>query len=105
MFTVALIGPDGAGKTTISRRLEHELPLPVKYVYMGINTVASNHMLPTTRLACAMKRSARTVIKVARAIRRRSGDAQKGLPVASEPRSNRRSALVIGLPRSAIGRS
>ncbi|MEX2137767.1 MAG: hypothetical protein WD894_00785 [Pirellulales bacterium] len=57
MFTVALIGPDGAGKTTIGRRLEHQLPLPVKYVYMGINTAASNHMLPTTRLACAVKRA------------------------------------------------
>ena len=57
MFTVALIGPDGAGKTTIGRRLEQELPLPVKYVYMGSNTAASNHLLPTTRLACAVKRA------------------------------------------------
>jgi thymidylate kinase len=57
MFTVALIGPDGAGKTTIGRRLEHELPLPVKYVYMGINTAACNHMLPTTRLARVLKRA------------------------------------------------
>ena len=57
MFTIALIGPDGAGKTTIGRRLEHELPLPVKYVYMGINTAASNHMLPTTRLVWAVKRA------------------------------------------------
>ena len=29
MFTVALIGPDGSGKTTISKRLETELGLPV----------------------------------------------------------------------------
>src|SRR6266571_1664289 len=50
MFTVALIGPDGAGKTTIGRRLEQTLPLPVRYVYMGINYEASNHVLPTTRL-------------------------------------------------------
>jgi ABC-type branched-subunit amino acid transport system ATPase component len=50
MFTVALIGPDGAGKTTIGRRIEHTLPLPVKYVYMGVNLDSSNHMLPTTRL-------------------------------------------------------
>jgi len=49
MFTVALIGPDGAGKTTIGLQLEHVLPLPVKYVYMGVNVDASNHMLPTTR--------------------------------------------------------
>jgi thymidylate kinase len=50
MFTVALIGADGAGKTTVSRRLEKALPLPVKYIYMGVNLGSSNHMLPTTRL-------------------------------------------------------
>jgi thymidylate kinase len=57
MFTVALIGPDGAGKTTIGRRLEHALPMPVKYVYMGVNLDSSNHMLPTTRLLHAIKRA------------------------------------------------
>ena len=57
MFTVALIGPDGAGKTTIGRRIEHMLPLPVKYVYMGVNLDSSNHMLPTTRLLKAIKRA------------------------------------------------
>ena len=36
MFTVALIGPDGAGKTTIAKRLERSSGLPVKYLYMGI---------------------------------------------------------------------
>ena len=56
MFTVALIGPDGAGKTTIGQELEHLLPLPVKYVYMGVNLDASNHMLPTTRLLHYLKR-------------------------------------------------
>ena len=50
MFTVALIGPDGSGKTTVGRRLERSLTLPVKYIYMGINRDASNIMLPTTRL-------------------------------------------------------
>ena len=56
MFSVALIGPDGAGKTTIGRRIEHTLPLPVKYVYMGVNPDSSNYMLPTTRLKHALKR-------------------------------------------------
>ena len=56
MFSVALIGPDGAGKTTIGRRIEHTLPLPVKYVYMGVNPESSNIMLPTTRLAHMLKR-------------------------------------------------
>lgn len=56
MITVALIGPDGAGKTTIGRHLEQVLPLPVKYVYMGVNLEASNHMLPTTRLLRLVRR-------------------------------------------------
>ncbi len=49
MFTVALIGPDGVGKTTIARHLEKDFPLPLKYMYMGDNVEACNHMLPTTR--------------------------------------------------------
>jgi thymidylate kinase len=49
MFTVALIGPDGVGKTTVARRLERELPLPLKYLYMGDNDDSANVTLPTTR--------------------------------------------------------
>ena len=49
MFTVALIGPDGAGKTTLARHLEQSFPLPVKYLYMGDNIESSNFVLPTTR--------------------------------------------------------
>jgi thymidylate kinase len=49
MFTVALVGPDGVGKTTIARQLEQEFPLPLKYLYMGDNIDSSNTMLPTTR--------------------------------------------------------
>ena len=56
MFTVALIGADGAGKTTIGRQLANALPWPVKYVYMGINLECSNIMLPTTRLMVELKR-------------------------------------------------
>ncbi|MBX3011392.1 MAG: hypothetical protein KF832_07780 [Caldilineaceae bacterium] len=57
MFTVALIGPDGAGKTTVGRQLEHRLPLPVQYIYMGVSSDSSNVMLPTTRLAHLLKRA------------------------------------------------
>jgi thymidylate kinase len=53
-FTVALLGPDGAGKTTIARRLESVLP--AKYLYMGDNRDASTHLLPTTRLVHAFRR-------------------------------------------------
>ena len=50
MFTIALIGPDGTGKSTISKKLQDLLPLPTKYIYMGINQEATNLALPTTLL-------------------------------------------------------
>jgi thymidylate kinase len=54
-FTVALIGCDGAGKTTVARALQTETDLPVRYMYMGVSASASNHLLPTTRLANRIK--------------------------------------------------
>ena len=55
MVTVALIGADGAGKTSIGRRLEREPTLRIKYLYMGINPDASTHALPTTRMVVRVK--------------------------------------------------
>lgn len=60
MFTVAVIGPDGAGKTTVTRRLASSFPLPIKYLYMGymsINSDPTNRMLPTTWLARRIRRA------------------------------------------------
>jgi thymidylate kinase len=54
--TVALVGPDGAGKSTVVKQVAAKLPLPVRVVYMGVNLEASTVMLPTTRLALAAKR-------------------------------------------------
>lgn len=45
-----MIGPDGVGKTTVSKQLEKTLPMRAKYVYMGINLDASNVALPSSRL-------------------------------------------------------
>jgi thymidylate kinase len=56
-FTVALIGCDGAGKTTVARALERDTDLPVSYLYMGVSPDSSNRLLPTTRAAHALKRS------------------------------------------------
>jgi thymidylate kinase len=55
-FTVALIGCDGAGKTTVARALERGTEMPVRYLYMGVGVDSSEHQLPTTRLANALKR-------------------------------------------------
>jgi thymidylate kinase len=59
VFTVALIGPDGSGKTTVSRRLPNELGLPVTSIYMGVNMASSGVMLPHTRLIRALRRATR----------------------------------------------
>jgi thymidylate kinase len=55
-FNVALVGPDGAGKSTIAHEVIRRLPMPASYLYMGVNLEASTAMLPTTRLALALKR-------------------------------------------------
>ncbi len=56
MFRVALIGPDGCGKTTLARGLESSLPVPAKYVYMGVSLESSNLVLPTTWLLLRWKK-------------------------------------------------
>jgi thymidylate kinase len=56
MISVALIGPDGAGKTTIARMIEKSFPVPIKYLYMGVSVESSNIKLPTTHLASSIKR-------------------------------------------------
>jgi thymidylate kinase len=56
MSSIAIIGPDGAGKTTITRMLQASSSLPLKYLYMGINIEASNFALLTSRLIDHLKR-------------------------------------------------
>jgi thymidylate kinase len=57
MTTVALIGADGSGKTTVAKSLAAVLGRPVRYLYMGVSADSSNVMLPTTRLARRLKRA------------------------------------------------
>jgi thymidylate kinase len=53
--TVALVGGDGAGKTTIAKRLEKSAGFPCKYIYMGVSPLSSNRLLPISRLARFLK--------------------------------------------------
>lgn len=55
MTTIAIIGADGAGKTTIATMIERANPRGVKYVYMGANIESGNYRLPTSRLILYLK--------------------------------------------------
>jgi thymidylate kinase len=48
-LSMALLAPDGAGKTTLARSLGKTFYLPTRYVYMGTNLDSSTITLPTTR--------------------------------------------------------
>jgi thymidylate kinase len=56
VVSVAIVGLDGAGKTTITRRLVERLPQQTVYLYMGMNPDSSNVALPSTRLVHALKK-------------------------------------------------
>jgi thymidylate kinase len=49
LFSVALVGPDGVGKTTIAKRLVQASPFPARYLYLGPNFEAANYLLPITK--------------------------------------------------------
>jgi len=76
-FSVALVGGDGAGKTTIARALEQTLGLPVKYLYMGINTESSNVALPTSRLILRLKK--RSAEATSRSLHGKTNTLKRGL--------------------------
>ncbi len=77
MRTLALVGPDGAGKSTIAREVVRALPVPARHLYMGVNLESSGRMLPTTRLVLALKRS-RRLRSPGEAARRTAGSAGHG---------------------------
>lgn len=54
-LTVAIVGADGAGKTTVVRALPESLSVPCKYLYMGPSIESSNVALPWSRLALRIK--------------------------------------------------
>ena len=55
-FVVSIIGADGAGKSTVAKKLCDAHPLWMKYIYMGASIEASDISLPTSRLLVTMKR-------------------------------------------------
>lgn len=46
-----MVGPDGAGKSTLVSRLPDAIGLPTLVVYMGVNPESTTHALPTMRWA------------------------------------------------------
>ena len=71
-FTVALVGADGAGKTTVARMLERSSGLRCKYLYMGQSVLSSNAPLPSSLLARFLK------WREYRKLAARSGDTRAG---------------------------
>lgn len=111
--SVALIGIDGAGKSTVARELIGRLPFDAGYLYMGVNLEASSVMLPTTRAVLAVKRrrggrgdmtvghlepgwrSAGPIAGVRRLIRITNWIAEEAYRAALARRIQRRPALVV----------
>jgi thymidylate kinase len=93
--TVAFVGPDGAGKSTVTAGLaEAGLPRPVKVIYMGVNLAASSLMLPTTRLLLAAKR-ARGGRPDLVATTRRDGEQAPPAGTATVPRARSRAGTAV----------
>ena len=62
-LTVALLAPDGAGKTTLARALGSAFYLPTRYIYMGSNTNSGSVTLPTSRLLARLNGKRRTIVR------------------------------------------
>lgn len=69
-LTVALLAPDGGGKTTLATELARRFFLPSRYIYMGTNIDASTVGLPTTRwLQTQSRQAAKPLRLLARGLR------------------------------------
>lgn len=58
MASVALVGGDGSGKTTIATSFVQSGKVPSKYLYMGLSTLNSRPAFPTTLLIRYFKKRA-----------------------------------------------
>ena len=91
-FTVALIGPDGVGKTTLSLALERDPELRVRSVYMGDNPDSANVTLPTTRWWKRRTRHAGVVDRAVNAAAAGPPTPQHWRAVRQAPRTIRKTA-------------
>jgi thymidylate kinase len=91
-FSVALIGPDGAGKSTISRALVERSPLPLKVIYMGDNIESCNFALPTSRFIGYLRK------------RRRGGNAERSGTAGKSSGPSRSRKMSLGQMLWAAGR-
>jgi thymidylate kinase len=87
-LSVAIIGPDGAGKSTLVHALHSAAVVPAEIVYMGYNPGSTTHCLPTTRW-----------------MQRRGARARGGCPLANPglPRSASRTRLLLRALRELLG--
>lgn len=91
--TVALLGADGAGKTSVAKRLLEAQHLSLKYLYMGVNVESSNVALPTSRLAHLFK-----VYQHKRSLRRTAQPLPEKITLhGAEHRTDRRGKIVAVL--------
>ena len=91
-FSVALIGPDGAGKSTISRALVERSPFPLKVIYMGDNIESCNFALPTSRFMGYLRK------------RRRGGNAERSGTAVKSSGPSRSRKMSLGQMLWAAGR-
>jgi thymidylate kinase len=57
-FSIAVVGADGSGKTSVAEALLKGGTIPLKYIYMGPATGSSTHSLPTTRFVHYLRKRA-----------------------------------------------
>ena len=57
-MSVAIVGADGSGKTSVASAILDEHPTSMKYVYMGPAIGSSSHALPTSRLIAYIRKRA-----------------------------------------------
>jgi thymidylate kinase len=89
---VALLAPDGAGKTTLARSLGQAFYLPTRYIYMGTNMNSGSVTLPTTRLLARARGKRRPVVRALSAI---NGLVEQGVRYRVGAYHRRRGRLVV----------